>query len=228
MFLNLHSQKECNFCRGIDEALPHQCMHNVCALYYNVAYLLYTVNSTYQSDFSESIFFLKPLIAVRLAISDPAFWLRGGLAWQVSGANIAAKPSEYSVTAFPQVPQHVVTHFCCDHIACGWIGHQETLALLKQAWHIWKQRPWQPARHLPQITMRAWLSRNLDHSGAGGGAQGTRSTIELASSHSLGLRELMEACAPLEKMVGKGQARPPVQSCCHQQETQVMLPSFLK
>ena len=24
--------------------------------------------------------------------------------------------------------------------------------------------------------MRAWLSRNLDHSGAGGGAQGTRST----------------------------------------------------
>ena len=50
--------------------------------------------------------------------------------------------------------------------------------------------------------------------------------LEFASSCSLGLRELMEAGAPLEKMVGKGLAHPPVLSHCNQQETQVMLPFF--
>ena len=28
-----------------------------------------------------------------------------------------------------------------------------------------------PARHFLQMTVRAWLGRNLDHGGAGGGAQ---------------------------------------------------------
>ena len=50
--------------------------------------------------------------------------------------------------------------------------------------------------------------------------------LEFASSCSLGLRELMEAGAPLEKMVGKGLAHPPVLSHCNQHETQVMLPFF--
>ena len=50
--------------------------------------------------------------------------------------------------------------------------------------------------------------------------------LEFASTCSLGLRELMEAGAPLEKMVGKGLAHPPVLSHCNQQETQVMLPFF--
>ena len=39
----------------------------------------------------------------------------------------------------------------------------------KHEWHIW--RPWQPARHVLQMTMRAWFGRNLDHGGAGSGAQ---------------------------------------------------------
>ena len=48
----------------------------------------------------------------------------------------------------------------------------------------------------------------------------------MASSRSLVLKELIEAGAPLERIVGKGPARPPVLSRCHQQERQVMLPSF--
>ena len=50
--------------------------------------------------------------------------------------------------------------------------------------------------------------------------------LDLVSSRSLGLRELMGAGAPLEKMVGKGPARPPIRSRFNQQETQVRLPSF--
>ena len=32
-----------------------------------------------------------------------------------------------------------------------------------------KPNPWQPARHLPQITVRWWLGRYLDQGGGGGG-----------------------------------------------------------
>ena len=41
----------------------------------------------------------------------------------------------------------------------------------KHEWHIWKPRPWQPARQVLQMMVRAWFGRNLDHGGAGGGAQ---------------------------------------------------------
>ena len=50
--------------------------------------------------------------------------------------------------------------------------------------------------------------------------------LELAPSRSQGLKELIQAGAPLERMVEKVPARPPIQSHCHQQETQVKLPSF--
>ena len=50
--------------------------------------------------------------------------------------------------------------------------------------------------------------------------------LDLVSTPSLGLRELMGAGASLKKIVGKGPARPPVRSHCNQQETQVMLLSF--
>ena len=50
--------------------------------------------------------------------------------------------------------------------------------------------------------------------------------LELAFSRCLGLKELKQARAPLERKVVKGPARPPVQSHCYQQETQVKLPSF--
>ena len=63
---------------------------------------------------------------------------------------------------------------------------------------------------------------NLDH---GGGAQGARGA-RVGVFAQAGLEGVMEAGAPLEKMVGKGPARPPVRSCCNQQETQVMLSSF--
>ena len=47
-------------------------------------------------------------------------------------------------------------------------------ALSKQAWHVWKPRPWHPARLFPQMTVRAWFGRKLDHGCAGGGAQDAR------------------------------------------------------
>ena len=46
--------------------------------------------------------------------------------------------------------------------------------LSKQSWQLLYPRPWQPARHNAQMTVRGWRGRNLDHGGAGGGAQGTR------------------------------------------------------
>ena len=58
------------------------------------------------------------------------------------------------------------------------------------------------------MTVRAWFGRNLDQGGAGGGAQDARGAR--VSARSLGLKELMEACTPLERIVGKGPARPPV------------------
>ena len=45
---------------------------------------------------------------------------------------------------------------------------------MKQAWHIWKPRPWQPARPFPQMTVRMWFGRNLDQGGADCGAQDAR------------------------------------------------------
>ena len=78
-----------------------------------------------------------------------------------------------------------------------------------------------PARHFLQMTVRAWLGRNLDHGGAGGGTQ-----------DAIGARVGVLALPGLEgwrssgRMVGMWPARPPDQSHCHQQEMQVRLPSF--
>ena len=81
------------------------------------------------------------------------------------------------------------------------------LAFLKHSWHIW-----QPARHFPQMTVRTWLGTGQEPGPRGGGlvAAAAPRALDLVSSRSLGLRELMGAKAPLEKMVGKGPARPPV------------------
>ena len=75
------------------------------------------------------------------------------------------------------------------------------------------------------MTLGAWFSRNLDHGGTGGGTQDAMA-LKLASLRCLGLKELIQAGAPLERKVVKGPSRPSVQSHCHQQETQVKLPSF--
>ena len=100
-----------------------------------------------------------------------------GLAYtQVSGAYVALRPSEVCGMAFPQVPHHVTARF---HMRLQYLrekGARNYLPLSKHGWHIWKPRPWQPARHFLQMTVRAWFSRNLDHWGAGGGAQDARGT----------------------------------------------------
>ena len=72
-------------------------------------------------------------------------------------------------TAFPQVPQHVAVRFLFVHTTCVRKGARNYLPLSKHEWHIWKPRPWQPARHVLQMSVSAWFGRNLDHGGAGGG-----------------------------------------------------------
>ena len=59
----------------------------------------------------------------------------------------------------------------CVHNICVRKGARNYLPLLKHEWHIWKLRPWQPARHFLQMTVRVWFGRNLDHRGTGGGVQ---------------------------------------------------------
>ena len=69
------------------------------------------------------------------------------------------------------------------------------------------------------MTVGAWFSRNLDHGGTGGGTQDARGA-------RVRVKELNQAGTPLKRMVGKGPAHPPARTHCHQQETQVKLPSF--
>ena len=75
------------------------------------------------------------------------------------------------------------------------------------------------------MTVRAWFGRNMDYGGSGGGAQDAMGA-RVGVLARLGLKELIQGSAPLERKVWKRPARPPVQSHCHQQETQVKLPSF--
>ena len=75
------------------------------------------------------------------------------------------------------------------------------------------------------MTVRTWFGRNLDHGGAGGGAQDAMGArVGVLALPGLEGAEIGPRSSGEEGV--KGPARPPVQSHCYQQETQVKLPSF--
>ena len=93
---------------------------------------------------------------------------------QVSGAGVAAKASEVCGMAFLPVPQHVTARFSMRPQCLSEDRPLGNVCLVKAGMARLEAEAMASSQAFPQMTVRAWFGRKLDHGGAGGGAQDAR------------------------------------------------------